>query len=94
MAETFATEMTVYATVIVNDPDVIERITGPDGDEWRKQFYPTIETAENVMEHLVFNAVVNGVHDIARLDGWADCDSDAVKVEIDDTAFSTWKPTS
>jgi hypothetical protein len=90
-AETFATEMTVYATVIVNDREPLERITGPGGDEWRSQFY-ALETDAEVVEHFVYNAVVNGVHDITRLDGWADCDPDAIKVEIDDTSFSTWKP--
>lgn len=82
----YLVETTVYATITVRNPDVIERVTGPSGDEWRSQFYPTIETAENVMEHFAFNAISNGVHDITRLDGWADCDRDDVLIEIDDTS--------
>ncbi len=80
----FASTMTVYATVIVNDREPLDRVTGPDGDEWRSQFYD-LHTEEDVIEHFVFNAVTNGVHDITRLEGWADCDPDAIKIEIDDT---------
>ena len=80
----FASIMTVYATVIVHDREPLERVTGPGGDEWRSQFY-NLHTDEEVIEHFVFNAVTNGVHDITRLEGWADCDSGAITIEIDDT---------
>lgn len=80
---------TVLASVTVRNPDVIERVTGPGGDEWRAQFYPTIETAEDVVEHFAFNAITNGVHDITRLEGWADCAQGDVLIEIEDTYHST-----
>lgn len=80
----YAVTSTVYATVTIRNPDVIERVTGPGGDEWRAQFYPTIETPDDVVAHFAFNAITNGVHDISRLDGWADCDPDDVRIEIDD----------
>ncbi len=76
--------MTVYATVIVNDREPLDRVVGPGGDEWRSQFYD-LHTDEDVIEHFVFNAVTNAVHDITRLEGWADCDPDSIKIEIDDT---------
>jgi hypothetical protein len=80
----FASTMTVYATVIVNDREPLDRVTGPGGNEWRSQFYD-LHTDEDVIEHFVFNAVMNHVHDITRLEGWADCDPAAVTIEIDVT---------
>jgi hypothetical protein len=85
----YSVETTVWATITVRNPGVIERVTGPDGDEWRSQFYPTIETADDVVEHFAFNAIANGVHDITRLEGWADCDPADVLIEIDDTSHWT-----
>lgn len=87
----YASEMTVYATVTVHDPEAIERVTGPGGDEWRSQFYD-LHTADDVIEHFVFNAVTNHVHDISRLDGWADSDPAAVTIEVVDTSFFTKGP--
>ena len=72
-----------YVTITVHNHEVIERVTGPGGDEWRSQFYPTIETAENVIEHFAYNAIANHVHDISRLDGWCDCNTDDVLIEVD-----------
>lgn len=84
-AARFAVTTTVYATVAIHNPEVIERVTGPGGDEWRSMFYADIETAEDVAEHLAFNAISNGVYDITRLDGWADCSASDVTIEVDDT---------
>ncbi len=84
----YLSELTVYASVEVHDPEPFERVIGPGGDEWRSQFYD-LHTAEDVIEHFVFNAVRNGVHDISQLEGWADCDHRSVTISIEDTAFST-----
>ncbi len=83
----FAITATVYITVTIHDKDAVERVTGPGGDEWRSRFYPTVETAEDVAEHFAFNAISNAVHDISRLDGWADLDASAATIEVDDTDF-------
>jgi hypothetical protein len=85
----YLVETSVYATVTIRNPDVIERVTGPGGDEWRSQFYATIESDQDVVEHFAFNAITNGVHDITRLEGWGDCDRDDVLIEIDDTTHWT-----
>jgi hypothetical protein len=76
-------DVTIAASVTVHDPEPIERVTGPGGDEWRSQFYD-LHTAEDVIEHFVFNAI-QGVHDITKLDGWADVDPAAVTIAIEDT---------
>ncbi len=86
--KTFSVTATVYVTVTIHDDEAIERVSGPDGAEWRSRFYPTIETAEDVAEHFAFNAISNGVHDISRLEGWADLDASAVTIEVDDSDFS------
>ena len=75
--------VTAYTTVVVHDPEPFERVVGPEGDEWRSQFYD-FWTVEDVAEHLAFNAVTNGITDISRLEGWADCPSQAVVVLVDD----------
>lgn len=87
MSRVFAVEMMVYCTITVEDQDVLDRITGDGGEEWRSRFYD-LHTAEDVAEHLAFNAVTNGVHDVRRLEGWADVESDrAVTVDVDNTDF-------
>lgn len=88
---TYLGEMRVQATVTIHNQEVLTRVTGPDGDEWRSQFYD-LRTAEDVIQHFIFNAVTNRIHDISRLDGWADCDPSSVTIEIDDT--DTWVETS
>lgn len=88
MTQTFATTMTVYATVLVHDREPLDRVTGPGGDEWRAHFYGLL-TDEDVIEHFVYNAVTNGVHDISRLEGWADCDPHSVTIEVDSTDLYT-----
>lgn len=60
-------------TIQVNNPDAIERVTGPNGDEWRANYY-TLRTVNDVLEHWTYNVVCNGVNDVSRLDGWADLD--------------------
>jgi len=64
------------AEITITDPDVIERVTGPKGDEWRAQLY-NLHTEEDVLSHLAFNCLFNGVEQVNRLDGWADLPNDA-----------------
>ena len=77
----------VHASVIVsisiNDDDVIERVTGPEGDEFRASLYD-LHTEEDVLAHLAFNCVQNGRRDFAMLDGWADLTREAGTMYIDD----------
>jgi len=75
----YAVTSTVYATVTINDQRVVERAMTP---EWQSQFY-TFADEDEVVEHFAFNAISNGIHDIRRLDGWADCDKTDVLIEID-----------
>lgn len=79
----FDASVDVVVRVEVRNPDVIERVTGDGGGEWRSRFY-ALSTAEDVVEHLAFNFVRNGVVDVSRLDGWADCEAGDVDFVIED----------
>jgi hypothetical protein len=67
----FRVPMIVPVLVTINDPDVIGRVTGPKGDEWRSYAYK-LHTRDEVLGHLAYNAVANGITSVANLDGWAD----------------------
>lgn len=72
----------VEVEVIVRDPDVIERFTGPEGDEVRAASYPLFTEAD-VLEHLAGNAVMNGVENATMLDGFADLPAEAVSMRLE-----------
>jgi hypothetical protein len=76
-------EFTRTVVVTVNDPDVIERVTGPNGDNWREQLYD-LHSEEDVLAHLAYNCVANGCENARMLDGWADLPADAVTMEVVD----------
>jgi hypothetical protein len=82
-SQRFSANVETIVHVEVHNPDVIERVTGTGGTEWRSQFY-NLYTAHDVIEHLAFNYVRNGVDDISRLEGWSDLDSSAVSFHRDD----------
>ena len=71
----------VTAEIIVNDEDVIERVMGPDGDEWRSKLYD-LHTRDDVLNHLAYNCIVNGRRDVTMLDGWADLSRDVTRMDI------------
>jgi hypothetical protein len=53
---------------------------------WRNMFYD-LEEEEDVLRHLAFNAVANGVSYASRLDGWADLQPDDVTMQVDRRSF-------
>lgn len=59
--------VTVSKTIIVEFNASIM----PD-DDWRKHFYGSIRTPQNLAEHLGFNYVANGTEKLSQLDGFAD----------------------
>lgn len=90
MAEKIHAEAEFAVEIEVNDPDVFERVTGPGGDEWRSQAYD-LRTKGDVVRHLIFNAVVNGVEQINKLNGWADLPDDACTMRlIRDMNYGNW----
>ena len=86
---TYHVEMNVTVEVEVNDPNVIDRcvnneptpsIAAPEAG-WRDQFYP-LHDRDDVLEHLAYNAAVNGQDDATSLDGWADLPHNAVQMRV------------
>lgn len=84
MSETMRTiEVAAYVDITIKDREPIERVTGPNGDEWRAALYP-LHTEADVLEHWAQVAVISGAVDVCQLDGWAD-----VKAEVVTFAVST-----
>ena len=75
-------ETEVELTFTIRNPDALERVVGPDGDEWRSQFY-RLHTVEDVLEHWAYNALCNGIYDISRLEGWADLATTDVDIGVE-----------
>jgi len=48
--------------------------------EWRDHFY-RFDDERDVYAHLGFNALVNDVDDISRLEGWADIKEGAIRIQ-------------
>jgi len=71
----------VTVEIEINDPDVIERVTGPKGDEWRAQLYD-LHTSGDVLEHLTYNCLANRCQNAALLDGWGDLPAEAVQMQV------------
>jgi hypothetical protein len=71
-----------HVVVTINDPDVIERVTGPGGDEWREYAY-RLHTADEVITHLAYNCIANGAERANQLDGWADLADDAATMGVE-----------
>jgi hypothetical protein len=77
---TFEVDVLATVRVTVSDPDVIERVTGPGGDEWRAQMYP-LRTRDDVLGMLAENCARRGVERVNLLDGWADLGPGAATME-------------
>jgi len=75
----FVVVFTTAVHLTIADPDVFERVTGPNGDDWRKQLY-NLHTRDDVLEHLAYNCVANDVRNASLLDGWADLPKKAVQM--------------
>lgn len=94
-AWTYRVQFSGTAEIVVNDDRVIRRITEnrdandvpqgqPGWDEttaYRTTLY-RMNSPEQVLEMLLWNAAANGVRQANRLDGWADLADDAAEVDV------------
>lgn len=80
-SKTYIVPLMINVEVTVTDPDVIERITGPAGDEWRGHMYP-LHTRDDVLQHLASAGFRLGVEDLQFLDGWGDLPKDAAVMKV------------
>jgi hypothetical protein len=89
----FDVHMHAVVTVTINDEDAITRVIENHDDQgtpqplgsgtgWQDHLYP-LRTRDEVLEHLAYNALANGVGDAARLDGWADMPRDVTTMRVD-----------
>lgn len=66
------------ATVeFIYDPEEVDPFfwTNPETGrrQWRMEgIYPTLTTTDDVLAHLAYNALTNGVTNASLLDGWGD----------------------
>jgi hypothetical protein len=44
--------------------------------------YPDVVTEEQLLKHLAYNAIFNGVTDANRLDGWADLERGQITMHV------------
>lgn len=58
--------------------DVVRRYLN---EEWASAHY-SFDGDDGVYEHWVYNAIVNGITDIAELDGWADVPPGTVQIDL------------
>ena len=58
----------------------IDESLTPD-DEWRSHFYSYIKSLKDVAEHIAYNAVMNGIDKLSRLDGFADRDDSLSSID-------------
>lgn len=97
MSRTYRVRMDAIVVVTIEDPSAIDRCVenhsyegNPQPDErgskgWRNVYYQ-LRTRDEVLEHLAFNAVANGIGDASRLDGWADLAYGAVDMDVLDAS--------
>jgi hypothetical protein len=71
----FTAEVRADVQVTINNADVIERVTGPGGDEWRSRFYKLYSEGD-VIQHLAIVHLNTGERGVNNLDGWADLGPD------------------
>lgn len=50
-------------------------------EEWQSYYYK-MEGLHDVVEHLFFNCVSNGIEDASRLDGWADLEREMLTFHV------------
>jgi len=89
----FDVTMSVTVRIHVGDEDAIKRVIenhdsngvpqpiGSGG--WQDVLYRLGDQRDDVLGHLAYNCIANGVHDATRLDGWADLPEGTVTMRVD-----------
>lgn len=79
MSRIINTEVEVDVVITIHDDAPKDVISRCFTKEWRDSMY-TLRDEDEVIEHLAYNAAINGVEDVSRLDGWADVPRGMVKM--------------
>ena len=72
--------LVVEVAIAIKDRSVIDRCVNNE-DGWRDHFYD-LETEQDVLNHLAYNCVSNGIERANRLDGWADLPDSAATMRV------------
>lgn len=80
---------TIERVVENRDEDGVPQPVGKGKRGWQDVMY-RLETAEEVLQHLAFNCVANGITDVARLDGWADLTDGQTTMWVDRASVDYW----
>lgn len=78
-------------TINVQDGNAIDRCIN-DEDGWRTRMYYDLGTPMEVLGHLAYNCVANGVERANRLDGWADLEDEDVTMGVTYFDVDDWEP--
>lgn len=82
MSRILSTAIEVQVTITISDEAPVDVISRCFTDEWRDNFYD-MSTEDDVIAHLAYNAAINGVIEIERLDGWGDVPRGMVRMEVE-----------
>ncbi len=74
----------VAVRIEINDSDVVDRVVN-NVDNWQGTYY-RMTTEQEVVDHLAYNCIANGIELVNRLDGWADMDDGAARMRIEDVS--------
>lgn len=68
-----------FDILLMCEVEIDDEVIAAVDHDWRKNFY-RLETAEDIVEHVAFNLLVNGAN-LSQLDGWADKSDDMAMVD-------------
>lgn len=86
MSETKRTvSMIAEVEIIASDDAPADVISRGTTAEFRESLYD-FKSEDEVIEHLAYNCIVNGVEDAIRLDGWADLKPGVLTMQVVDVS--------
>lgn len=77
-------EVTIETTVRIEVDPAYRDEYGTLIEPERLEGIYTMESREDVLEHLAYNAVINGQRDATRLDGWANVPAEHLSMDVTD----------
>ena len=81
---------TVRFEIRIRDDAPDDVFTRGQDDDWGKYVYGPMSKDE-IIRHWLWNAAALGVDDMSRIDGWADCPSGSIMVDIDDVDLDGYR---
>ena len=89
--EEFDCDVAVTARIVINENAPDDVFSRAMQDDFASAYYGYMRKPA-VLKHWAYNAVVNGVSDASRLDGWADLERGMVTFYVMHTTAETEDP--